>query len=46
MAVFDVISGGEKPQIVSVVAKNSYQVQIVSELRGKSNKIYVKNNEN
>ena len=46
MAVFNETSGAEKAQIVGAGADNSCQVQIMSELRGKSNKICVKNNEN
>ena len=46
MAVFDEISGAEKAQILGAGAQNSCQVRIVSDLRGKSNKIFVKNNEN
>ena len=46
MAVFDEISSAEKAQILGAGAQNSCQVQIMSELRGKSNKICVKNNEN
>ena len=39
MAVFDKISGAEKPQIMSAGAQNNGQVWSKSELRGKSNKI-------
>ena len=46
MAVFNEILGAEKAQILGSGAQNSCQVQIMSELRGKSNKICVKNNEN
>ena len=46
MAVFDEISGAEKPQIVGAGVQNSCQGRIMSELRGKSNKICAKNNEN
>ena len=46
LVVFDKISGAEKPQIISAGAQNSGQVWSTSELRGKSNKICVKNNEN
>ena len=46
VAVFDEISGAEKPQILGVGAENSCQVRIMSELRRKSNKICVKNIEN
>ena len=46
MAVFDKISGAVKAEIVGVGAQNSCQVQIMSELRGKSNKMCAKNNEN
>ena len=46
MAVFDEISSAEKAQILGAGVQNSCQVQIMSELRGKSNKICVKNNEN
>ena len=42
MAVFAEISGAEKAQILGAGAQNSCQVQIMSELRGKSNKICVK----
>ena len=44
MAVFNEILGAEKAQILG--AENSCQVQIMSQLKGKSNKICVKNNEN
>ena len=44
MAVFDEISGAEKAQILG--AQNSCQLWLMSELRGKSNNISVKNNEN
>ena len=43
MSVFDEISGEERPQIVDAGAQNSRQVRIMRELRGKSNKIHVKN---
>ena len=46
MAVFDKILGAEKAQILGADAQNSCQVGIMSELRGKSNKVCVKNNEN
>ena len=46
MAVFDKISGVEKAQILGAGVQNSCQVQIMSELRGKTNKICVKKNEN
>ena len=46
MAVFDEISGAEKAQILGAGAQNSCEVGIVRELRGKSSKICVKNNEN
>ena len=49
MAVFDKILGGEKAQILGAGAQNSCQVRIdriVRDLRAKSNKICVKNNEN
>ena len=46
MAVFNEISGAEKAQILGASAENSCQVQIMSQLKGKSNKICVKNNEN
>ena len=46
MAVFDEISGAEKAQIVGAGAENSCQIWIMIELRCKSNKICVKNNEN
>ena len=44
MAVFDEISSAEKAQILGAGAQNSCRkkVQIMSELRGKSNKICVK----
>ena len=42
MAVFCEISGGTM-QIVGAGAQNSCQVRIMGELRGKSNKICVKN---
>ena len=38
--------GCEKEQILAAGGKNSCQVRIMSELRGKSNKVCVKNNEN
>ena len=46
MAVFDEILDAEKAQILVAGAENSSQVRIMSELRGKSNKICIKNNEN
>ena len=46
MAVFDKTSSAEKAQILGAHAQNSCQVRIMSGLRGKSNKIFVKNNEN
>ena len=46
MAFFDEISGAEKGQILGVGVQNSCQVQVVSESRGKSDKMCVKNNEN
>ena len=46
MAVFDKILGAEKAQILGAGAQNCCQVRIMSDLRGKSNKICVKNNEN
>ena len=46
MAVFDKIAGVEKAQILGAGAQNSSQVRTMSELRGKSNKICVKNNDN
>ena len=46
MTVFNDISGAGKAQILGADAQNSCQVQIMSDLRGKSNKICVKNNEN
>ena len=46
MAVFDEISSAEKAQILGEAVQNICQVQMMSELRGKSNKICVKNNEN
>ena len=46
MAVFNKILGAEKAQILGTGVQNSCQVRIVRELRGKSNKICVKNNEN
>ena len=48
MAVFDEISGAEKAQILGAGAQNSCQVRIMAlgGLRGKSNKICVRNNEN
>ena len=46
MAVFDEISGAEKEQILGAGEQNGRQVRIMTELRGKSNKICVKNNEN
>ena len=45
MAVFDEISGAEQAQILGAGAENSFQLRIMSELRGKSNKICVKNDE-
>ena len=39
MAVLDEISGAERPRIVGAGAQNSCQVRIMSELRGKSNKM-------
>ena len=42
MAVFDEVSGAEKAQILGAGAENSCQVRIMSELRGKSNKMCVK----
>ena len=46
VAVFDEISGAGKAQILVAGAQNICQVQMTSELRGKSYKICVKNNEN
>ena len=46
MAVFDKISGANRAQIVDAGAENSCQVRVMGGLRGKSNKICVKNNEN
>ena len=46
MAVFDEFPGAEKAQILDAGEQNSRQVRIMTELRGKSNKICVKNNEN
>lgn len=42
MAVFDETSGAEKPHVINTSAQNSYQVRIMSELGGKSNKICIK----
>ena len=42
MTVFNEISGVERPEIIGAGAQNSCVVWIVSELRGKSNKIHVK----
>ena len=42
MAVSAEISGVEKGQILGAGVQNSCQVQIMSELRGKSNKICAK----
>ena len=46
MAVFDKISGVEKAQILGAGVQNTCQVRIVRELRSRSKKICVKNNEN
>ena len=46
MAVFDEISGAEKPKIVSAGAQTSYQVRFISQPRCKNNTKCVKNNEN
>ena len=46
MVAFDEISGAEKAQILGAGMQNSCQVQVMSELRGKSYKTCVKNNEN
>ena len=43
MAIFAEISGAEKAQILGAGAQNRCQAQILIELRGKSNKICVKN---
>ena len=45
-AVFDKISGAEKPEIINASTQNRCQVRSRGELWSKSNKIYVKNNEN
>ena len=44
--VFDKILVAEKAQILGADAENSCYVQIMSKLRGKSDKISAKNNEN
>ena len=41
MAVLDKIPGAERPQIVGAGVQNRYQVWIMTELRGKRNKIHV-----
>ena len=46
MAVFDEISGAEKPKLTSAGAQTSYQALLISQLRCKNNKKCVRNNEN
>ena len=42
MAVFDEIPGAEKAQILGAGVENSFQLQIMSELRGKVTKYVLK----